>query len=242
MKSSDGPSPGGEAALLGLAQSLEHSFQEPDLLKLAVTHPSATGTKPARKGNRGHYERLEFLGDRVLGLIVADLLFERFPREAEGALAKRHAALVRGEALATVAEKIGLPDVIIMAPNEVDSGLQHNRAALANACEAVIAALYLDGGLATARRFVATHWTALIEADEEPPRDAKTSLQEWAQARGLPLPSYNELERQGPAHDPVFTMEVQVQDLPAATGAGRSKRQAEQVAAQALLDRLESPA
>jgi len=185
---------------------------------------------------------LEFLGDRVLGLIVADLLFQRFPQEAEGALAKRHASLVRGEALAAVAQEIGLPRALILAPNEADSGLHNSPAALANACEAVIAALYLDGGLDAARRFVAAHWTAMIEADEEPPRDAKTSLQEWAQAQGLPLPNYRELHRQGPAHDPIFTMEVQLQDLPSAVGTGRSKRQAEQVAAKTLLDRLEGEA
>lgn len=239
MTSSDESPTGERDLLLCLAQALGHDFQRRDLLKRAVTHPSATGTKPTRKGGRAHYERLEFLGDRVLGLIIADLLFERFPQEAEGALAKRHAALVRGDTLAGVAEQIGLPDVMITAPNEVESGLLHNKAALANACEAVIAALYLDGGLEAARQFVIAYWTPLILADVEPPRDAKTSLQEWAQARGLPLPSYRELERQGPAHDPVFTMEVQVQDFPGEQGAGGSKRQAEQVAAQALLDRLE---
>jgi len=222
-----------------LAARLGHDFRRPDLLKRALTHPSATGTKSGRKGSRSHYERLEFLGDRVLGLVVADLLFQRFPKEAEGALAKRHAALVRGEALAVVAAEIGLADHMILAPNEVESGLQHSPAALANACEAVIAALYLDGGLEAARRFVTAHWTALIEADLEPPRDAKTSLQEWAQAQGLPLPIYREVTRRGPAHDPVFTMEVQLQDQPSASGTGRSKRQAEQEAAQAFLDRLE---
>lgn len=240
MTSNDVASPARETDSGALAARLGHRFQRPELLTRALTHPSATGTKSGRKASRGHYERLEFLGDRVLGLIIADLLFRRFPREAEGALAKRHAAVVRGEALASVAEKIGLAQHMIMAPNEVESGLQHNQAALANACEAVIAALYLDGGLEAARRFVVGHWTALIDADLEPPRDAKTSLQEWAQAQGLPLPNYRELEREGPAHDPVFTMAVEIQDLPAATGTGRSKRQAEQMAAQAFLDRLDA--
>jgi len=240
MTSTEGPSLEKAKDIGGLAAELGHSFRRPDLLKRALTHPSAIGVKSGRRGSRAHYERLEFLGDRVLGLIVAELLFQRFPKEPEGALAKRHAALVRGEALATVAKQIGLSAHMILAPADAESGLQHNPAALANACEAVIAALYLDGGLGAARGFVVTNWTDLVAADEEPPRDAKTSLQEWAQAKGLPLPNYRELARQGPAHDPVFTMEVQLQDLPSASGTGRSKRQAEQMAAQALLDALEA--
>jgi ribonuclease-3 len=222
-----------------LGERLEHSFRQPELLKRALTHPSAVKSRSAQGGVNLHYERLEFLGDRVLGLIVADLLLVRFPKEAEGAIAKRHAALVSGETVAEVAEKVGLADFLIMARGEDEAGQRHNPTLLANSCEAVIAALYLDAGLEVARRFVATHWTPLVEADIEPPRDPKTSLQEWAQGRGLALPSYREVQREGPAHDPVFTIEVQVKGAPVASGVGRSKRQAEQMAAQKLLSRLE---
>jgi len=219
----------------GLAERLGHGFAQPALLARALTHPSAAHRQG---GIDDSYERLEFLGDRVLGLIVADLLMARFPREPEGALAVRHAELVRRETLAEVAGEIGLDDYLRLAKGEEAAGERRNPALLANACEAVIGALYLDGGLAVAWAFVERLWGARLEAEARPPQDAKTALQEWAQARALGLPKYCEVKRVGPAHEPHFTIEVEVGGQQPARGEGRSKRLAEQAAAARLLARV----
>ncbi|MDJ0982795.1 MAG: ribonuclease III, partial [Kiloniellales bacterium] len=213
------------ADLQPLTKTLGHDFADPRLLSRALTHGSA----PRRqRGIADDYQRLEFVGDRVLGLIIAERLYRDFPREREGALAKRFAMLVRREALAEVAGKIGLGSYITISKSEEDVGGRENPAILADCCEALIGALFLDGGLVPARRFVEAQWQALIEADRRPPEDAKTALQEWAQARALGLPVYQEVERRGPDHDPFFTVEVSIEDRPAAQGSGRSKRLAEQ--------------
>jgi len=223
------------ADLAALAARLGHRFAQPDLLARAVTHPSAA----PRHGPGSHgYERLEFLGDRVLGLVVADLLLARFPDESEGALGRRLAQLVRRETLAEVAVRLDLAPHIRLAKGERAAGERDNPTILADVCEAVFGALYLDDGLAAARAVIAAHWTPLIEAASQPPQDAKTALQEWAQGRGLPLPDYREVRRAGPAHEPVFTVEVSVVGETPARGEGRSKRLAEQAAAGRLLERL----
>ncbi len=219
----------------GLAERLGHGFARPELLARALTHPSVANRQG---GIDDSYERLEFLGDRVLGLIVADLLLARYPREPEGALALRHTELVRRETLAEVAAEIGLHDYLRLAKGEEAAGERHNPALLANACEAVIGALYLDGGLAVAWAFVERLWGARLEAVARPPQDAKTGLQEWAQARARGLPNYREVGREGPAHEPFFTIEVAVAGEEPARGEGRSKRLAEQAAAARLLARL----
>ena len=220
-----------------LAEILGHDFADPGLLDRALTHGSA----PRRlRGAGDDYQRLEFVGDRVLGLIIAERLYRDFPEEREGALAKRFAMLVRREALAEVAGKIGLGPYITISKSEAEVGGRENPAILADCCEALIGALFLDGGLEPARRFVEAQWRALIEADLRPPEEAKTALQEWAQARALDLPVYREVDRRGPDHDPTFTVEVTVQDRPPAQGCGRSKRLAEQAAAARLLAALES--
>lgn len=219
-----------------LSDRLDHRFDDIGLLKRAVTHRSAA----SQDALRGHYERLEFLGDRVLGLIIAELLFERFPSEAEGKLARRQAALVSGAALSEVADEIGLGAFLRLAKGEEEAGERENPALLANACEAVIAALYLDGGLPAAERFVRGHWMALLRRAPLPPRDSKTALQEWAQGQGLPLPHYRETARMGPPHDLIFTVTVEVEGEAPETGEGRSKRKAEQEAAGRLLARIES--
>ncbi len=222
-----------------LAERLGHRFTKPDLLERALTHPSAA----TRRGpGEDSYERLEFLGDRVLGLIVADLLFQRFPAEDEGALAKRFAELVRRETLADVARDLELNRYLRLAKGEEAAGERDNPALIANACEAVIGALYLDGGLEAARGFVEAHWVARLEAAPTPPRDAKTALQEWAQGRGLPLPDYREVGRTGPAHEPVFTVEAGVEGHAPTRGEGRSKRLAEQAAAERLLAQVRDEA
>ena len=233
MARAQGPSGTGEASPASLSAVLGHGFRRPELLRQALTHPSATSR---RKGGAAHYERLEFLGDRVLGLVVADLLMARFPSESEGALAKRLSALVRRETLIEVATEIGLDRHLVLGVGEQDGEV--NGSMMADACEAVIGALYLDGGLEAARDFVVPFWTPFVEAEITPPQDAKTGLQEWAQGRGLPLPEYREVDRKGPHHDPWFTVEVTVEGHPPASGEGGSKRVAEQGAAESLLARL----
>ena len=215
-----------------LADALGHHFARPELLDQALTHPSAAGSAP--------YERLEFLGDRVLGLVVAHMLYRAFPKEPEGALARRYTALVRKEALARIAETIDLG--ACMRVGEAEQTGLGRRNLLADACEAVIAALFLDGGYEAAERFVERWWQPLLAEQEEPPLDVKTALQEWAQARALPLPSYRLIGREGPAHDPLFDVEVSLPNWPPAQGRGRSRRAAEAAAAEGLLARLKGEA
>ena len=216
-----------------LEEVLGHRFSRPDLLRQSLVHSSVTTTRRDRVRSN---ERQEFLGDRVLALVAADLLYHRFPGEDEGAMARRHAALVRREALARVAEAIGLAQHIVMSEGEEETGGRENSALLADTCEAVIAALYLDGGLQAAAAFIRRQWQPLIDEAKAPPVDAKTALQEWAQARGLPLPAYREVAREGPPHAPVFSVAVSVEGLAPATATGASKRAAEQAAAEVLLD------
>jgi ribonuclease-3 len=221
----------GGAPLSELTAALGHEFADPKLLREALAHPSTSATGRS-------YERLEFLGDRVLGLVVADLLMRRFPGEDEGDLARRFAALVSRDGLLAVARSLDLGRYLSLARGEEESGGRENPAILADACEAVIGALYLDGGFEAARRFVSAHWTSRIEADLAPPQDAKTALQEWAQAARKPLPVYRTTGTDGPSHEPVFHVEVEVEGYPPASASGPSKRAAERAAAAALLARL----
>jgi ribonuclease-3 len=227
---------GGAGSLDELARRIGHAFARPDLLSEALTHPSVN---PGDRGAaRFANQRLEFLGDRVLGLLIAEWLLERFPEEPEGALARRHTALVRAEALAEVASALELGGYIAMAPGEAEGGGRANAASLANACEAVIGALFLDGGLNLARAFVRREWGGAIERDASPPQDPKTRLQEWAQGRGLPLPNYEIVSRSGPDHQPLFQVRVSVEGHDAVSASGASKRTAEREAASRLLAEL----
>ena len=187
-----------------------------------MTHRSAL-----QGHGRGHAsnERLEFIGDRVLGLTMAEWLAERFPSEQEGALGRRLAHLVSQPVLAEVADNIGLAAALSVAPGEARAGVARRATVLADALEAALGALYLDGGLEIARDFVRRAWTEAMEAQAEPPKDAKTSLQEWAQKRGLDLPAYAVTERSGPPHAPSFTVTVSVSAQDASGSAG-SKRAA----------------
>jgi len=214
-----------------LRNALGHEFGRPDLLDEALTHRSAPATTDKRRG-RGplNYERLEFLGDRVLGLIVAQMLLESYPGESEGALARRLAELVRKEALAAVAQEIDLAAAI-----HLPAGEGANANILADVCEAVIAALYLDGGLEVDQRFVERHWRRRMSAAATPPKDPKTALQEWAQRRGAALPLYRIVGTEGPPHQPLFTVEVEVAGHAPARASGASKRLAESAAAAGLL-------
>jgi ribonuclease III len=213
---------------------LGHHFQRPALLREALTHRSALQGQGRFHASN---ERLEFIGDRVLGLAMAEWLAERFPREQEGALGRRLAHLVSQPVLAEVAEKIGLAAALSVAPGEARAGVARRATVLADALEAALGALYLDGGLDKARDFVRKAWSDAMEAQAEPPKDAKTSLQEWAQKRGLELPVYAVTERSGPPHAPSFTVTVSVGDQDGSGCAG-NKRAAEQLAAEALLQRI----
>lgn len=219
-------------ALTSLEQRVGHTFSDQTLLQQALTHASRTGMADARTDSN---ERMEFLGDRVLGIIIADLLYRQFSNEDEGALSRRFTALVRMEALARVAGDIDLAPHLEMSQGEAETGGRDNPALLADACEALIAALYLDGGLETARRFVETHWQELLEEDPTPPKDAKTALQEWTQSKGLGLPEYAVVDQSGPSHAPVFTIAVTVGGQQDQRASGPSKRRAEQDAAAAML-------
>jgi len=218
-----------------LADRLGHRFKDPGLLKLALTHASAAGARSN--------ERLEFLGDRVLGLVVAGELIARFPGAPEGELAIRLNALVRKETCARIGEAVGLTPHLVLAPGERMRTGQARISLLGNACEAVIAALYLDGGLEAASRFILKEWAADFDASVTVGTDIKSELQQWAQARedlGRVLPVYAVLESSGPAHAPHFVVEVTVEGAGAARGEGASKREAERNAAAALLARLKA--
>ena len=227
----------------GAAAAIGYRFNHPELLTEALTHPSAIEANPRRRGRRravrSHgYERLEFLGDRVLGLVVAELLWRRFEHEPEGALTRRLAALVRRETVARVAAELGLDRFLILSRSEAAAGAARNAGILADVGEAVIAAIYVDGGFEAARRFIERCWEPLIGEMAAPPRDPKTTLQEWAQGRGLGLPVYRLIETSGPDHGRRFTVGVVVQGAEEASATASSKRAAETAAAAALLDRL----
>ncbi|MEM9786095.1 MAG: ribonuclease III [Pseudomonadota bacterium] len=219
--------------LAAFSNRLGHKFAKPDLLVRAVTHASITS--PHRDDN----QRLEFLGDRVLGLVMAEALLEADPNAPEGLLAPRYNALVRREACADVARQIDLGAVLKLGRSEMKSGGRRKEALLADAMEAVIAAIYVDGGFEAARKAVLRLWGDRINNVADDARDAKTALQEWAQARGEVPPQYIEVARTGPDHQPVFTIEVRLASGPAERATAGSKRQAEQAAAAALLQKVD---
>lgn len=230
--------PDGRSAL---EARLGHRFADPSLLDQALTHRSSplVQARARRTGRRGagSNERLEFVGDRVLGLVVAEWLFERFPDEPEGALGPRLAALVSREALAPIGASLGLDRAIRLAPDAADAGVGNLANVVADATEAVLGALYLDGGLAAVRRLVRAEWSLALEGQVRPPKDAKTALQEALAARALAAPVYRVVEQDGPSHAPRFVIEV---DGAGQVGRGEagSKREAEREAAEALLARL----
>lgn len=207
-----------------------HEFVEKERLDRALTHASA-------RTDKGNYERLEFLGDRVLGLCIAELLFRTFGTAAEGELSVRLNALVNAETLAEIADEIGLTE-LIRAGSEVKTLAGRKRVNIrADALESLIAALYLDGGLDVARRFVLRYWEPRSRVTGAARRDPKTELQEWAHQAAAATPSYQIESREGPDHDPVFKVSVRVGQFTPAYGTGRSKREAEQAAAASMLQR-----
>lgn len=201
------------------------------LLTVALTHASArVGAKPDEDN-----ERLEFLGDRVLGLAVAELLTDRFPHAREGELARWFNHLVRAETCAEVAQAWELGGSIMMSGGEAGSGGRHKKTILANACEAVLGAIFADGGYQAARAVVHKFWEPHLGEIEAAAPDAKSVLQEWAQGKRLPLPRYLEVAREGPDHAPRFTAEVHIEGVAPERGQGANKRAAEQAAALAML-------
>ena len=217
-----------------LEKALGHRFKKQELLEIALTHASTR----RGKGKRGDNERLEFIGDRVLGLAVAELLNERFPAASEGELARRYNRLVRGETCAKVARALGVGPHLILSESEAGSGGRAKSTILADAVEALLGAVFLDAGFDKARAAVRRLWAIQPEelhATAGP--DAKSALQEWVQGQGLALPEYVEIARKGPDHAPRFTSEVRIAGKPPARGEGDSKRAAEQAAARALLER-----
>lgn len=217
-----------------LESRIGYRFADVTLLNCALTHISAL---KGPRNRAGSYQRLEFLGDHVLGLVISDMLFRGFPKADEGELSRRLADLVRKETCAEIAGSIELGAAIKLGSSEVNAGARKRPAILADVCEALIGAAYLDGGYAAAAALVERLWQARMQAKAQPLRDPKTVLQEWAQARGLPTPVYREVARTGPDHSPVFRVAVQLPHFAPAEGSGRSKRVAEQAAAAAMLAR-----
>lgn len=210
-----------------------YTFADAALLENALTHISALSGKT----REASYQRLEFLGDHVLGLVVSDMLYRAFPKAEEGELSRRLADLVRKETCADVARVIDLGPAIKLGVSEANAGGRRRLAILADVCEAVVGAVFVDGGYPAAAALIERLWGERMRHLVRPLRDSKTILQEWAQGRGLPTPVYREIERRGPHHDPEFRVIVELPDLQPAEGLGRSKRAAEQAAAAALLAR-----
>lgn len=218
------------AELRAFQDRIGYEFDQPELLVRALTHGSVSSP------TRGDNQRLEFLGDRVLGLVMANALLDHDSSATEGQLAPRFNALVRKETCADVAREIGLGEVLKLGRSEMLSGGRRKQALLGDAIEAVIAAVYRDAGFDAAQDLILRLWGERISRVEADARDAKTSLQEWAQARGMAPPDYVEIGRKGPDHAPVFTISAKLSDGRTAQATAGSKRQAEQSAARALLD------
>jgi ribonuclease-3 len=221
---------GREVKLAVFQDRLGYHFKNPEFLDKALTHSSKSVD---------NYERLEFLGDRVLGLVVAEILYRCFPFEKEGSLARRHSALVCTETLARIARELDIPTVVIASSAELASGGNKQDNLLADCLEAIIGAMFLDKGYVPCQEVVTALWGDKIYTLSQPPVDSKTALQEWAQARGLPVPTYEIIERTGPDHAPQFRIQVTVQGYPAVDTVGSSRRVAEKLSAQKMLDYLQ---
>lgn len=216
-----------------LETRLGYKFKNQTLLECALTHASVRGTKAAKSDN----ERLEFVGDRVLGLAIVHLLHETYPNANEGELARRYNRLVRGETCARVGRNLELGQHLTLSEAEADSGGRLKDTILADAVEAVLGAIFLEAGFDRARDVVLALWQSEQAQQPRMMADAKSALQEWAQGHGLALPQYVEVERTGPDHAPQFTTEVRIKGKKPARGEGASKRAAEQAAATSLLER-----
>ncbi len=215
-----------------LYEILGYSFKDESLIREALTHPSLEGTPS--------YQRLEFIGDRVLGLAIAAWMFEIHPNADEGGLASRHTNLVRREACAKIAADLNLGDFIHMAKSSEDTGGRKRETIIADVCESVIGAIYLEAGYLEAEKFIRKFWHEMAHNVKVAKRDAKTRLQELVQSRGKSTPVYTTIDKKGPDHQPTFTIVVSVQGEGEETAKGFSKRDAEQLAAEKILKRLKS--
>jgi ribonuclease-3 len=224
-----------QVELATLEARLGHTFKDRELATLALTHLSAQAT--TSQGRPKSYQRLEFLGDRVLGLAIAEMLYRAFPLAEEGALSMRLATLVRRETCAEVAREWDVGPRVALGIGEAQAGGRKKEAILSDVCESIIGAVFIDAGFEAARALIERSWQARMYSVAEPERDAKTAMQEWAQARGLPAPTYVEVERSGPAHSPQFVMQVMLKGYEPVLGAAPSKRAAEQAAAKAFMAR-----
>ena len=218
-----------------LEERIGYKFADKAMLERALTHISALAGGATRANS---YQRLEFLGDHVLGLVISDMLYRAFPKANEGELSRRLADLVRKETCAEVARAMDLGPALKLGNSESHAGGRLRATILADACEALVGAVFTDGGYAAADELIARFWKERMLKPLRPLRDPKTMLQEWAQARGLPTPSYRELARTGPHHDPEFRVAVVLPERPPAEGKGSSKRAAEQSAAAEMLARV----
>jgi len=219
-----------------LEDRIGFKFADKAMLERALTHISALSGGPQKRADS--YQRLEFLGDHVLGLVISDMLYRAFPKANEGELSRRLADLVRKETCAEVAKAMDLGPALKLGNSESHAGGRLRSTILADVCEALVGGVFIDGGYAAAETLVAKFWKERMLKPLRPLRDPKTMLQEWAQGRGLPTPAYRELARTGPHHDPEFRVAVVLPDRPPAEGMGSSKRAAEQAAAAAMLTRV----
>ncbi|GJL85888.1 MAG: ribonuclease 3 [Micavibrio sp.] len=217
-------------SLKALEEKIGHHFGDKDLLHTALTHSST--------GHETNYERLEFLGDRVLGLVVAQLLYEKFPEENEGDLAKRLASLVQGSMLAQMATQIELGDYIHFSEAERSAGGNENDNILADVFESLIGALYLESGLRAPEKLIHELWSDVLDTMIAPPQHPKTGLQEWAQGQSLPLPVYEIVSQSGPDHAPVFDIKLEVRGFDPIVAQGRTRQEAEKEVAREFLKKI----
>lgn len=218
-----------------LEERIGHKFADKSLLERALTHISASSGGPQNR--IGSYQRLEFLGDHVLGLVISDMLFKAFPKANEGELSKRLADLVRKDTCAEVARSMELGPSLKIGSSESSAGVRTRTTVLADTCEALVGAIFVDGGYQAAELVIGRYWKERMLKPLKAPHDAKSMLQEWAHARRLPTPVYREVSRTGPAHNPKFQIAVVLPGREPAEGAGPSKQAAEQAAAAAMLHR-----
>lgn len=219
-----------------ISKVINYKFTDYAILEEALTHPSVN--KRNSEDQVISYERLEFLGDSVLNMVVSVMLFKMFPEEKEGALAKRKTDLVCGSTIANVAKEIELGNFIIMNNSERCNGGKCNLKNLENSLEALIGAIYIDGGLESVEKFIIRHWEKLAKDILDPPQDPKTSLQEWTQRNKLPLPKYELVKQTGPAHNPEFTISVCIESYDKVSACAPSKKIAEQKAAELILEKI----
>lgn len=230
-----------KASLAEIQNKLGYQFKDVARLERGLTHASvrAQSKRRSSKGREIRYdnERLEFLGDRVLGLVVAELLWQADAEANEGDLARRYNYLVCRNSCAAVARAIDIGPHLILSASEEESGGRNKQTILGDAMEGLLGAIFVDGGFDAARKVVLEKWADLIKKMPVVAVDPKSELQEWSQGRGLPLPRYKEISRSGPDHKPVFTAQVEIRDLAPAIGTGPNKRAAQQAAAEAMLQR-----